>query len=186
MPPKVFADEDPIAPKVKKERKKRAPLTASKKAALVKRLADARAKKKAQKEGVEMKVEPVKKEVTIVEPAQMVEPPKAEPSKKKRMTKSEKSAREKTLELQLARDNLELEKLKFEMETLKMKHSKPLPKIEEEKPTESESVPQPPMEESDVVPKKTKPIDIPNVVNRPQKIRYSTRPRSVWDKYKSS
>ncbi len=180
MPPKVFADEDPVAPKVEKPKRKRKPLTASKKAALVKRLADARAKKKAQKEGVELKVES-KKEVSIVEPPK-AEPPKAEPVKKKRMTKSEKSAREKTLELQLARDNLELEKLKFEMESLKMKHSKPLPKIEEEEPTESESIPQPPVEETNVIPEQTKSIDIPNV---PQKVKYSTRPRSVWDKYKS-
>ena len=178
MPPKVFVDDaDPVAPKVKKERKKRAPLTASKKAALVKRLADARAKKKANKEGVEMKVEPVKKEVTIVEKPTIIEPPK-----KKRMTKNEKSAREKSLELQLARDNLELEKLKFEMESLKMKHSKPLPKIEEEEPTESVSVPETMVEEPDVVPKHSEPINIPNV---PQKIRYSTRPQSVWDKYRS-
>ena len=101
MPPKVFVDDaDPVAPKVEKPKRKRKPLTPSKKAALVKRLADARAKKKAQKEGVEMKVEPVKKEVTIVEP------PKVEPVKKKRMTKSEKSAREKTLELQLDRKSV--------------------------------------------------------------------------------
>jgi hypothetical protein len=181
MPPKVFVDDaDPVAPKVKKERKKRAPLTASKKAALVKRLADARAKKKANSAaGVTIKVEePVKKEVTIVEKPTIIEPPK-----KKRMTKNEKSAREKSLELQLARDNLELEKLKFEMESLKMKHSKPLPKIEEEEPTEPKSVPETMMKEPDVVPEKSKPIDIPNV---PQKIKYSTRPRSVWDKYKSS
>ena len=176
MPPKVFVDDaDPVAPKVKKERKKRAPLTASKKAALVKRLADARAKKKANKEGVEIKVEePVKKEVKFEQPP--------EPPKKKRMTKNEKSAREKSLELQLARDNLELEKLKFEMESLKMKHSKPLPKIEEEEPTEPVSVPETMVKETNVVPEKSKPIDIPNV---PQKIKYSTRPRSVWDKYRS-
>mgnify|MGYP000008579938 CR=1 FL=1 len=99
------------------------------------------------------------------------------------MTKSEKSAREKTLELQLARDNLELEKLKFEMESLKMKHSKPLPKIEEEEPTESETIPEAPVEESTIIPKKSEPIDIPYV---PQKVKYSTRPRSVWDKYKSA
>ena len=180
MPSKVFVDDaDPVAPKVvEKTKRKRKPLTASKKAALVKRLADARAKKKAQKEGVEMKVEPVKKEVTIVEKPTIIE----SAPKKKRMTKSEKSAREKTLELQLARDNLELEKLKFEMESLKMKHSKPLPKIEEEEPTESVSVPETMVKEPDVVPEKSKPIDIPNV---PQKIKYSTRPRSVWDKYKS-
>ena len=141
-------------------------------------MADARAKKKAQKEGVEMKVEPVKKEVKFEEPAQ-----RAEPVKKKRMTKSEKSAREKTLELQLARDNLELEKLKFEMESLKMKHSKPLPKIIEEEPTESVPIPDAPVEETNVVPEQSEPIDIPYV---PQKVRYSTRPRSVWDKYKSS
>jgi len=181
MPPKVFVDENPVAPKVEKPKRKRKPLTPSKKAALVKRLADARAKKKAQKEGVEMKVEPVKKQVTIVEPPK-AEPPKAEPVKKKRMTKSEKSAREKTLELQLARDNLELEKLKFEMESLKMKHSKPPPKIIEEEPTKSVTIPDAPIEETNVVPEQSKSIDIVNV---PQKVRYSTRPRSVWDKYRS-
>jgi len=177
MPSKVFADEELVAPKVKKERKKRAPLTASKKAALVKRLADARAKKKAQKEGVELKVEP-KKEVTIVEKPTIIE----SAPKKKRMTKSEKSAREKSLELQLARDNLELEKLKFEMESLKMKHSKPPPKIIEEEPTEPKSVPEAPIKESTMIPEQSKSIDIVNV---PQKVRYSTRPRSVWDKYRS-
>ena len=77
---------------------------------------------------------------------------------------------------------LELEKLKFEMESLKMKHAKPLPKIEEEEPTESVSVPETMVEEPDVVPKHSEPINIPNV---PQKIRYSTRPQSVWDKYRS-
>lgn len=179
---KVFVDDvDPVAPKVEeKPKRKRKPLTPSKKAALVKRLADARAKKKAQREGVELKVEEPKK-VTIVEPVE--EPPKpapAEKPKKKRLTKAEKSAREKSLELQLARDNLELEKLKFEMESLKRKHSKPLPKIVEEEPTESETKPQAPIEKPTMVPERSKPIDIPNV---PQKVRYSTRPKSVWDKY---
>ena len=127
MPKKVFVDEPNEenvemvveAPKPKKPRKKRAPLTPEQKQALVERLAKARlAKKNAKKPVVEKPV--VEKPV--------VEKPKRKP-RAKPTPKDDNYLRQQT-ELNDYRHQLELQKLKNELDQARSRTNKTVPKVE--------------------------------------------------------
>ena len=127
-------------PKAKKARK---PMTAEAKAILVKRLADARAVKKAKLEGAVAVVEGAVAVTTPSVPVPIVAveavPVKVIKEKKKRLTKAERSEREKSLEISNLRAELEMKRLRNELENLSIPKAKKPVIIEEpeEEPVET-------------------------------------------------
>tara|TARA_R110000823_G_scaffold307707_1_gene431021 strand:- start:237 stop:776 length:540 start_codon:yes stop_codon:yes gene_type:complete len=124
MPKKVFVDEPNEevveAPKPKKERKKRAPLTPEQKQALVERLAKARlAKKNAKKPQVN--AEPVVEKPVVEKPKRK---PRAKPT-----PKDDNYLRQQT-ELNDYRHQLELQKLKNELDQARSRTNKTVAKVE--------------------------------------------------------
>jgi len=125
MPPKKIFDEPKEenvveAPKPKKERKKRAPLTPEQKQKLVERLAKAReAKKNAKKPQVN--AEPVTESPPVEKPKRK---PRAKPT-----PKDDNYLRQQT-ELNDYRHQLELQKLKNELDIARSRTNKTVAKVE--------------------------------------------------------
>tara|TARA_R110002012_G_scaffold41999_1_gene114575 strand:- start:19 stop:543 length:525 start_codon:yes stop_codon:yes gene_type:complete len=167
-----------------KPKRKRKPLTEEQKAVLVERLRKAREAKKSKKNNVEIKVEEKDKGLeTIKEEPKVVPqdmPVKAAPkAKAKRLTKAEKSAREKSLELQSMRDELELQQLRNQLDELKRPKKSP-PKVEEKEPTETEPKPKASVKEPKVA---EKVIEPPKVSQEPLPIKHRYAPTSVWSMF---
>ena len=169
----LFEDEkdkvEEVAPAVeeppKKTKRKRKPLTPSKKAALVERLKLAREKKKKNRESAKSSVPKPKKE-----PAQSAQPSKPSPPKP--------TYREKQLEIQNLRDELEIQKLKIELDSMKKSKAKDDKMVEE-----ILSDPKPVKDTPKVIVNETPKID--KVVQEappppPKKITHSLRPKNIW------
>lgn len=127
MPPKkVFVEEESKeenvveAPKPKKERKKRAPLTPEQKQKLVERLAKARLAKKNAKNPINS--EPVSESPPVEKPKRK---PRAKPTPKQDDDYVRKQA-----ELNQMRHELELQKLKNELDIARSRPNKTVPKVE--------------------------------------------------------
>ena len=164
---KVFVDDkeqtlklETEPPKVKKPRKKRAPLTDDQKKALVERLKLAREKKK-----------------QLIEQEKPIE----KPTEKKRVenppTPPQGSYRVRQNELEHLRTELEIQKLKNDLEDAR----RPKKKTIEIPPTIKEEAPNLPIEKETIV-EKVKVI--PTIKNDPpvrKKIRHSLIPKNIWD-----
>jgi hypothetical protein len=156
--------EPPI--KVKKPRKKRAPLSASKKAALVQRLKVAREKKASQRKQA---AQPIKIEIEEPKPIvveKVVE--KVVPAKPKAEPKNNKY-RENQMELENLRQELEMQNLKNQ--------------LEDSRRSKKQTVEEPPMivNEPDPIIQKVEPIVIKPEVKQPS--RYSLAPKNIWGQF---
>ena len=149
---------EPIAPiKVKKPRKKRAPLSASKKAALVERLKSAREKKAAQRKKA---AEPIK--IEIEEPKPVV-----------------KKVVEKVVVNNKYRENqMELENLRQELEMQNLKNQ-----LEDSRRSKKQTIEEPPMivNEPDPIIQKVEPVVIKETPKQPT--RYSLAPKNIWGQF---
>jgi hypothetical protein len=157
--------EEVVEEPPKKTKRKRKPLSASKKAALVERLKLAREKKKANRDKEKTSVPTPKKA-----PAQSAQPTKVEPPKP--------TYREKQLEIQNLRDELEIQKLKNELDNMKKSKAKN-DKMIDEILTE----PQPPKQTPKVVVNETPAVA--KVIEKappppPKKITHSLRAQNIW------
>ena len=171
--------EEVVQEPPKKQKRKRKPLSASKKKALVERLKVAREKKKAEREKSKSSVPTPKKES-----AQSAQEPKdrGHPHLKKEPTKPTKPSkptyREKQLEIQNLRDELEIQKLKNELESMRKSKAKDDKMVEE-----ILADPKPVKESPKVVVNETPKVD--KVVEKappapPKKITHSLAPKNIW------
>ena len=157
--------EEPVAKKVKKPRKKRAPLSEEQKKALVERLKKARDKKKALKKQLD---QPIKLEI-VEEP----KPAKAKPSQRP-TTPDPKPYRQKQNEIQELRDQLEIENLKHQLNESRNRSNK---KIQEDPPKNDPVTIEEPQPIVDIKPQS---VVVPDKVDPPKKIRSSLAPKNIW------
>ena len=176
----VFENPNPTTqPDVipEKKKRKRKPLTPSKKKALVERLAKARqAKKEKAKKEEPPKVEVPKADAPIKKEVQ----PK--PLEKPKVSDRE---RERQLELANLRHELELQKLKNELEDARKPRRKPKNKtLEDEEEEPKPKVEKKPnvaiVQEDKAIPQKPKPI-VNTPPPKPQKIIGRLAPRNIWN-----
>ena len=150
---------------VKKPRKKRAPLSASKKAALVERLKVAREKKAAQRKKA---AEPIK--IEIEEPKPVVKKVKAEVKAEVKVPEPKNNKyRENQMELENLRQELEMQNLKNQLEDSRRSKKQP--------------VEEPPMivNEPDPIIQKVEPVVIKETPKQPT--RYSLAPKNIWGQF---
>lgn len=148
---------EPAAPAVKKPRKKRAPLSASKKAALVERLKSAREKKAAQRKKA---AEPIK--IEIEEPKPVV-----------------KKVVEKVVVNNKYKENqMELEHLRQELEMQNLKNQ-----LEDSRRSKKQPVEEPPMIVNEPAPviQKVEPVVVVPKIKQPT--RYSLAPKNIWGQF---
>lgn len=160
----IFDKPVPVE-KVKKPRKKRAPLSDEQKKALVERLKAAREKKSAMKKKA---AEPIKLDVV------KQEEPKKE--KKEPPPKVDNSYKLKQNEIQALRDELEIENLKHQLNESRSR-SKKVDKTEEPKMEVVEEI-------ETVIAVKNEPVIIPQKPPAPpKKIRASLAPKNIWNMF---
>ena len=152
---------------VKKPRKKRAPLSASKKAALVERLKVAREKKAAQRKKA---AEPIKIEIEEPKPSDSREPVKAKVKAEVKVPEPKNNKyRENQMELENLRQELEMQNLKNQLEDSRRSKKQP--------------VEEPPMivNEPDPAPRAVEPVVIKEPPKQPT--RYSLAPKNIWGQF---
>ena len=178
----VFENPNPTTqPDVipEKKKRKRKPLTPSKKKALVERLAKARqAKKEKAKKEETPKVEVPKADAPINKET----PVQPKPLEKPKVSDRE---RERQLELANLRHELELQKLKNELEDARKPRRKPKNKtLEDEEEEPKPKVEKKPnvsiVQEDKAIPQKPKPI-VNTPPPKPQKIIGRLAPRNIWN-----
>ena len=176
-------NSEPAEPPAKQKRKRK-PLSPSKKKALVERLAKARAAKKNGQTKQNKKEEPVaQSEAPAPAPAPVVEPApapapapvekKEKKTRKPRQPTANSKYREQQLELQNLRHELELQKLKNELEEVrkpKKRNNEVMETIEEETPKQSP-------QDAVVVEDKPQP-KAPTIVKKPRGSNLA--PKNLW------
>ena len=152
---------EPIVPIVKKPRKKRAPLSASKKAALVERLKSAREKKASQRKKA---AEPIKIEIEEPKPVVKKVVEKVVPKEPKN-----NKYRENQMELENLRQELEMQNLKNQ--------------LEDSRRSKKQLVEEPPMIVNEPAPviQKIEPIVVKPEPKQPT--RYSLAPKNIWGQF---